>query len=224
MPTIKFPNIQSHVYNNTHTNALYRQANYNNTITDAFLDEDFLQTIYGSERQSFDCFLAEFAQSPSEPSTFLEESCVSIKNLCKIGIKLHVWWLLKIQDTEFIKLGHITHDVHCEIAISMLQFTGIDIDKPSEVNNIGIDNKQDIDVHLWHVLIPKWRKNLDDCVNSINALVWLDKEARQGTPFEKEHREHMMDRKQRIQQMVMFALKCLQLTKEEIEIEISVFE
>jgi len=72
---------------------------------------------------------------------------------------------------------------------------------------------------LSGVLQPEWREHLDQYVEEIDALIWLDMTARAESTNQLTLEQYMVERQDDVERMVEFALRCLQKTFDKVKRE-----
>ncbi len=72
---------------------------------------------------------------------------------------------------------------------------------------------------LGEVLQPEWRGHLDQYVEEIDALIWLDMTARADCTTSPTYEQYMKERADTVEGMTEFALRCLQNSLDKVKME-----
>jgi len=72
---------------------------------------------------------------------------------------------------------------------------------------------------LGEVLQPEWRGHLDQYVEEIDALIWLDMTARAECTPRPTYEQYMRERAETVEGMTEFALRCLQNALDKVKME-----
>jgi hypothetical protein len=112
--------------------------------------------------------------------------------------------ILHIRKARAAQLKRVLEGVNRRIANDMIVSTHHSDEGAKNASKAEVDK----------VLIPQWRRHLDDYVLEIDALVWFEVHAQRGTPNPLSLKQALSDREEDVARIIEFALQLLQMAYE----------